>query len=311
MTPMLSLSAVYLNLTTACNLRCRYCFIEAGLPQPNELTTEEVISVLDEVAAMGADKVTLTGGEPLLRTDFLDIARHAASLQGRGISRLSLVTNAMLVSKDLAHSIMPLFSAVNVSIDGFDAAHDSVRGRGSFGEAIRGLRLLVNAGIEPTVFITLTQGNVASLGRILDFLYRDETIHYFKIRPLWRFGRALKYPDLSIEGDELAKLGFPSQSGHDSFVSGDTEEAGPLGYSINVHSDGSIYPCHLLRYPEFVAGNIRARPLAEIYHDSHVFRTLRSWGIRCCQQAKQPRESLLKRLREHTENRLELEQMLA
>lgn len=287
------LHSVYLNLTTGCNLRCRHCFIEAGLPQPNELSTEEIVRVLDEVALLGVDKVTFTGGEPMLRYDILELARHAASLLGNGISQLALVTNAMLINKDAATSIGYLFSSVNVSIDGLEAAHEEIRGKGSFDETIRGLRYLVQAGVDPTVFITVTRRNISSLGSLFNYLYQEVGIHRFKIRPLWKFGRAAKLEDMSAEKEDLIKLGFQSESVTDSVVADAIKEDGPLGYSINIHSDGRVYPCHLLRYPEFVAGSIRERPLAEIYHNSVIFKTLRDWGIRCCQQVINPREELM------------------
>lgn len=255
--------------------------------------SERLLRVLGEVSSLGVDKVTFTGGEPLSRHDFLELAHHATNLLGNGISRLVLVTNAMLINKDTASSIASLFSSVNVSIDGFEAAHEEIRGKGSFYETIRGLRYLVQAGVEPTVFITVTRYNISSLGSLFNYLYQDEGIHRFKVRPLWKFGRAAKPQDMTAEKEDLIKLGFQTESATDFLLADEVEEAGPLGYSINIHSDGRVYPCHLLRYPEFVAGNIREYPLAEIYYNSIIFKALRNWGIRCCQQVINPREELL------------------
>lgn len=280
----MQLASVYFNLTTACNLRCHHCFIEAGLPRPNELTTSELVSILKDIAAIGTEKMTFTGGEPLIRTDFLDLARYAASLKGNGIDQLVLVTNAMLIDKKIAAEIARLFDKVNVSIDGVEAVHDAIRGKGSFWQAIRGLRLLVKAGIEPTVFITRTKQNADTLNELMQMLYLNEGIYSFKIRSLWQFGRALEQFDLETE---------PAPS---TFENDLNDLAGPLGYSLNIHPDGDIYPCHLLRFPEFVAGNVRKESLAEIYYESVIFRVLRSWGINCCQQVKHPRDILAAKL---------------
>jgi len=80
-------------------LRCRHCFIEAGLAQENELETHELLGFLNDIADIGVDKVTITGGEPLLRPDFVELAKYAASLKHKGIAKLTLVTNAMRLTK--------------------------------------------------------------------------------------------------------------------------------------------------------------------------------------------------------------------
>jgi len=84
-------------------------------------------------------------------------------------------------------------------------------------------------------------------------------------------------------------------------MDGESDEAGSLGYSINVYPNGNIYPCHLLRFPEFIAGNIVKQPIAKIYHASRVFRASRSWGIQCCQQVENPRATLSKLMQKQRE----------
>jgi len=291
MSTITPLQHVYFGLTMACNLRCRHCFAEAGVAEANELTTNEVIGAFDQIAGLGADKVTITGGEPLARPDFPQISRHAMGLLGCGISRLALVTNATLINQESARCISSIFTSVSVSIDGLETYNDSLRGQGSYNKALHGLRHLVCAGVQPTVFITVTRGNESSIGSLIHYLYHEEKVSHFKLRPIRQVGRALKYQDLTGGHEDPMHLGFAGGTVVDQPPV--EREPGPMGYSLYIHPEGSVYPCHLLRHPEFIAGNIREVPLRDIFHNSSVFGSLRSWGIRCCQHATNPRETLL------------------
>ena len=75
---------VALNLTRRCNLKCAHCYLDAGTlnnDDPDELATSEVCALLNEIASLSDETmVVLTGGEPLLRPDIMDIAAHASGL---------------------------------------------------------------------------------------------------------------------------------------------------------------------------------------------------------------------------------------
>ena len=284
------LVSAYLTLTTECNWRCRHCFLEAGTPLENELATGEMLGIVEQMAELGTEKLVFTGGEPLIRPDLLEIAQVAARLRGKGIDRLTLVTNATLLTYSNACTLGPLFDTVNVSFDGLEADHDALRGAGSFSAALQGLRYLVRAGVKPVVLITVLAGKAESANQLMDLLYQQEGVREFKFRRLWYFGRAKS----AMEQEHLAENPIPvgQAEGQNRIRS--------LGYSINVHPDGNVYPCHLLRHPEFIAGNVRQQSLAEIYNDSVLYHTLRAWGIGCCQQVEDARGTLLELL--HTKN---------
>ncbi len=111
-----------ISVTDRCNLRCVYCLPQGGVqwqPRENLLTAEEIASIAETAAQGGVKRIRLTGGEPLVRPDILEIVERIASIPG--IEEVSLTTNAMLLER-LAR---PLANAglkrVNISLDTLNA----------------------------------------------------------------------------------------------------------------------------------------------------------------------------------------------
>ncbi len=104
--------------TAACNLKCSYCRASAtALPSPDELSTDEALDFIDQLAQQ-RPMLILSGGEPLLRPDIFLLARHAVS---RGL-RVSLASNGTLISPQIADEIAASgISRVSISLDGASA----------------------------------------------------------------------------------------------------------------------------------------------------------------------------------------------
>lgn len=150
--------------TRRCNLRCLHC----GSPteevnNADELKTEEIIGAFDEIACnfdMNRFRhINITGGEPFVRSDLLDVLR---SISRRPFYRnIDIQTNGVFIAdsptvlKDLKGVGV---TGLGVSIDGFEASHDSLRGRGVWAKAVNAARLAVEAGYVVTVsFVPLCQ----------------------------------------------------------------------------------------------------------------------------------------------------------
>jgi cyclic pyranopterin phosphate synthase len=110
-----------ISVTDRCNLRCVYCLPENGIqwqPRENQLSAEEIARVTEAAVLGGVKRVRLTGGEPLVRPDILEIVARLASIPG--IEEVSLTTNAMLLEK-LAHPLAEAgLKRVNISLDTLD-----------------------------------------------------------------------------------------------------------------------------------------------------------------------------------------------
>ena len=140
------LRIVFWEATLGCNLRCVHCRASARPGRsPEELTTEEAVSFVDDLAAFDQPILILSGGEPLYRPDILDIAAHASQ---KGL-RVALATNGTLVDEQMAARIREAgVQRVSISIDGVNAqTHNAFRGtKGAYEAALRGARCLSRNG---------------------------------------------------------------------------------------------------------------------------------------------------------------------
>ena len=140
-----------ISVTDRCNLRCVYCLPEAGVQwqaRENQLSAQEIAHITEAATHGGVRRVRLTGGEPLVRPDIVEIVRRIASLPG--IDEVSLTTNAMLLEK-LAQPLADAgLKRVNVSLDTLDADkfRQITRG-GSIERFWRGIAAAEGAGLAP------------------------------------------------------------------------------------------------------------------------------------------------------------------
>jgi radical SAM protein with 4Fe4S-binding SPASM domain len=153
------------DFTHRCNLKCRHCYQDAQTALPNELGTDESLRLIDEMAEAGVVAVAFSGGEPLMRRDFFEVAHHAHE---KGMY-VSLATNATLITPEVAHRLKKTgVDYVEMSIDGKDAAsHDAFRGiPGAFERTVRGIRNCVDQDLFTCIACTVTQDNLAEVPEI-------------------------------------------------------------------------------------------------------------------------------------------------
>ena len=143
-----------LYMTNKCNLRCTHCFMYASEALNDELTTDEILRLLEECRSCGCVKVILTGGEVLMRKDFGDVVRAADSLG----MYVQVLTNGTLWTEQSVRELSPYIDEVQVSIDGYDEASNAeIRGRNTFALAMNALdmftrkqNIFTSAVITPT-----------------------------------------------------------------------------------------------------------------------------------------------------------------
>ncbi|MCB2142937.1 MAG: radical SAM protein, partial [Rhodobacteraceae bacterium] len=155
------------NLTRRCNLRCRHCYTtSADVHFPGELSHQQAMGVLEDLSAFGIPALILSGGEPLSRFDFFDLAERARALNFR---HLSLSTNGTKVA-ECADRIAALgFDYVGISLDGIGAVNDWFRGvDGAFAEALSGVRACKARGVKVGLRFTITEDNAHTLPEMLD-----------------------------------------------------------------------------------------------------------------------------------------------
>ncbi|APV45109.1 radical SAM additional 4Fe4S-binding SPASM domain-containing protein [Dehalogenimonas formicexedens] len=196
------------NSTRACNLKCVHCYASATeKPAANEMTTVEARSFIQDIAAFGAPVILFSGGEPLLRPDFLELAEHAAS---QGL-RVALSTNGTLIDGAMASNLKRIgFTEVGISLDGIGEKNDRFRGQpGAFDKALNGVRHSMANGLRVSLRLTMTRFNYKELPAIFR-LVEDEGIERVCIYHLAYSGRGekLKAADLSPEETRQAVDGI-------------------------------------------------------------------------------------------------------
>lgn len=179
------------NLTRRCNLRCRHCYTtSADVHFPGELSHEQAMGVLDDLAAFKVPALILSGGEPLSRFDFFQLAERARALDFR---HLSLSTNGTRVAEHIDRIAGLEFDYVGISLDGIGAMNDWFRGQdGAFAAALAGVRACKARGVKVGLRFTITEDNATMLPDMLD-LCDSEGVDKFYLSHLVYAGRGDKH----------------------------------------------------------------------------------------------------------------------
>lgn len=199
--------------TRRCNLRCLHC----GSPteevnNADELTTEEIVDAFDQIARefdMSRFRhINITGGEPFVRADLLDVLRSIS--QWPFYRNIDIQTNGVFIS-DNANVLNDLRSVgvtgLGVSIDGFESTHDSLRGAaGSWRKAVNAARAAVDAGYVVTVSLVAHSKNIHELSAFHRFVTDEIRPRVFRVMFIDDQGRAQANNDLLLSTVQVREV---------------------------------------------------------------------------------------------------------
>ena len=184
---------VVYNCTSRCNLRCLHCYSASQLNQDdNELSTFEAKKLLSQLAEVNCPVVFFSGGEPLLRSELLELLAEAKKLGLRSV----LSTNGTLIDSAAAGKLAEAgVKYVGISIDGEEKFHDEFRNvKGSFKSAVRGIENCRRAGVKPGLRFTITKSNFGQIPAVFD-IAASIGVRRICFYHLIRAGRAKKLED--------------------------------------------------------------------------------------------------------------------
>jgi len=308
------------NLTYRCNLACEHCYLDAGgtplvgtenFADRSELGTEECYRVIDEIAAFAPECLTiLTGGEPLLRRDILEIVRRASE---RGLW-VVVGTNGVSITENVARRLAEAGArGLSLSLDALDAdRHDHFRRvRGAWRNTVEGAEILNRTGLPFIVQTTAGSHNLGELDAIADFAHNRLAAKVWNLYFLVPTGRGQFISDMTpTQYDEVLASLYRIQQKYDRrmlvnakcaphYIKTVLENAGdqtdpkirtysggaggcPAGtHYMGIRPNGDVTPCPYL--PVF-AGNLRRASLTDLWTSSELFAGIRrrsELGGRC------------------------------
>ena len=289
------------NVTRACNLHCVHCYARAvDRTHEKELAHEQGLALIDDLDAFGVPVILFSGGEPLMRPDLVELAKHAVSKGMRAV----ISTNGTLITPKKAKELKNIgLSYVGVSLDGMEAVNDRFRGKkGAFQDALAGIRNCQEAGLKVGLRFTINRMNVSEIPHIFDLLeeYDIPRVCFYHLVYAGRgsdlveqdldHGETRKVVDLIIDRTrDLHDRGIPKE-----VLTVDNHADGPYLYLrmkreknpraeevlrlLNMNEgnnsgrgigciswDGSVHADQFWRYDSF--GNVLERPFGEIWSD--------------------------------------------
>lgn len=275
------LDSVNILITNACNLYCDHCLIDGGKPMDDELDGKMWINVLKQAQQLGAFRINVTGGEPLLHKDFFKIAEHIASVP---FFNANLNTNGTLIKKGQEELLAKAFTSVQISLDDVVAEkHDMFRRKkGCFGKSIQAIEWLVAYGMEVNVGFSLTQHNFSAIDGIID-LCESLGVYALGIGLTANIGRAHKNKLMMVTDSQFTQDGgffdkmyhkltelskrntklkilLPFRFHPDKKASGQKKNYicdGDNKQTLFIMANGAMMPCDKLPIQIFNKGNVR------------------------------------------------------
>jgi len=291
------LTSLYLYLSDRCNLRCRHCWVAPHAHEEGDEQAIDLAVLMRAIAAakeLGLGTVKLTGGEPFLRKDIVELMRF---LHGEGLS-IDIESNGTMIDRDMARIVKECeVRQVSVSLDSSQAAqHDKLRGiEGCHGKSLAALHYLRAEKISTQVIMSLYEENIPEI-EALAALCDDLEVPSFKINPVMPTGRGEKVFQSreNVDIEELIKIDRWIEADLGSKYKTEIYFCMPIGLkSLSAVTGNSLYECHILNILGILAdgtislcgigqtetdlnmGNIAMDDLMEIWRHHPLLKKLR------------------------------------
>lgn len=290
------------SITEECDLHCKFCFADSHKAWDNELSTEEVYALIDNVAEAGTNAIVFGGGEPTLRQDLRDVMSYAARYKGMFVA---LNTHGQHLNRTYVRGLANAgVSQVKVSVDGLRESHDWNRGSGTWDNCIQALKNCVDVGIPSVIWIaTISQKNFDEMPQMVK-MAMDMGVDICMVQ-LFPGGRWKGRDDLMLKREQVRdwqrfmveqqqvygwrRIQFEDryqicedchalEVAANPFRLGDFTDT-PCGcitgiWQYIITADGKVVIGDIIT-PELEIGDLRKQRLSEIWHNSELANRLR------------------------------------
>ncbi len=290
------LKSLFLELTSRCNLSCLHCGSDcgSGAAKIPELSTDQYKKILYDVKRefdISKLMLNITGGEPLIRSDFFEIMDYANRLG----YIWGMTSNGTLIDDSVAEKLYKSgMRTISISIDGLEKTHDELRGRsGSYTAAMKGIAALIEHGKFEHIQVT-TVVNHKSIRELPDMfdIFKNMDITSWRIANIEPIGRARTLSDLLLNKDDFKYLmdfitekrlsGYPVTYGcchylglkYEALVRDWYFRCNAGIYVASIMSNGDIGAClDIERRPELIQGNVLKDDLKDVWDNRfEIFR---------------------------------------
>ena len=266
--------AAHIAITSACNLHCNHCYLTDK--DSTYISSKVFDSLLSDLANNGVLTVEISGGEPLMHKDFIQLlkcAKHYGFF-------IKLFTNATLINDDNVAVIAELVDSFRISLDGEKETHDSRRGNGSFQKTIHALHLLEGQDVQ--VSMTIDSNNCNDIPIVEQIV--SQLGFRFELSPV------VPYSHIALKHSDLMQI----KSKIDSFLLTDTISS-KRAFTFGVHCDAAsrliyinsqldVSPCPLLSQKKWCFGNLKDHSLQVLLNSSEykdILLTLEKMKSQC------------------------------
>lgn len=262
------INAAYVHVTNKCNLHCLGCYSDNNARNlEKDISTEEMEHVLQELGGVGVENLVISGGEPLLRGDIVQLVRYAKEYCK--INTITLITNGTIDKQEVFEGMSPYLDTIAVSLDTYSMECPSyLRDEGIFNKILIAIGHMQKAGLQVSILPTVHHKNVAKMKEYIDLSKRLHTQISFSIFTTCKDkafeGYALNTEDLNEIAEHFITYGISADDVPINNTLEGKRNCGTGCSMLSIGADASVYPCHMLMEEQFKMGNLIGKTIREV-----------------------------------------------
>lgn len=258
---------VSIEITHRCNLHCIHCCVDADMDcETIDLSTEDLLEIIDKCIEWNPERIMLSGGEPLMRSDFLTLLKY---LRNRFKGKVIVSTNALLINEKNINELCNNTDQIDISLDGVDEYTTSlVRGKGVFSKVLNKIELLHNNSFQNiTLSMVVADKNASLEKRFIELNEKLGTLPIVRAFAESGRGKSSKNHFTSTGDDEVY---IPEEYLQDDYSKIDSICTCSAGVNeLFIDYKGNVYPC-----PSFIEERYQLGNVLQVHNISELVGTI-------------------------------------